>query len=198
MKLYMLNSSHPQTHAQLLAPTKTWTNVHECPECRRNTSKLLPPLELVWEVGIDVIGDFSWWGYLFVVTPLMVDIFKSLEVDLQYYPTHIAEAPRKKGARRRPYAGPPLTWVVPNRRIPFEEDSTGLHMSDQCHTCGHRNYKFRRNGLIFSKNDLHGTQMFKVDQFERANAVLVTRDFANLLRDISPTNVEFWEAGESV
>ncbi len=89
----------------------TWTKGGICKNCGQGTSELIEPLPIEWDPDSDLIGDFSWCGYVMVVTPKALQFLMGNGFKCDFGKTQVV-APSKKRKKKRvafPYDGPTLS-----------------------------------------------------------------------------------------
>ena len=188
-----------------------------CPSCGACE---LPPLELEWDIGSDLIGDF-----VFAVAPIiakqtvakeLAQHFKGFTTRAVNFPEHpnlMRPTPPKQTRKKRvwlPYEGPPLCEMVVTHEVNLLPQST-VEYESVCKECGRPVYKSfngvetRRGelitprtpgqGLFVTKKSLAGCDFFKP---RNSGLTLCTDRVKEFIEQRGYTNITFWEMGEVI
>lgn len=198
-KIYLLIKKTGNYDYAEFAHVGVWEKFREyCEKCTAPDSKLVEPLQIEWEPGSDVIGDFSWCGYTITVQDKVKNflVAKGFEVNFGSVEVHKSSTPkRRQRAVPSPYDGPKLHWLMPTEKLNTDIEMSGLQIKIDCSSCGLRRYKFKMNGLFISKSELGGRKMFRINQFDTSSATYVTEEGLQELVSQNFTNFWFRETG---
>jgi hypothetical protein len=178
----------------------TWSEGELCEKCTSSSSDLIEPLLLEWNIGSDVIGDFTWASTCFVVLDRVAAFMSAHGYDIHAGQVEVIGSERKRGYRNVPfpYTGPHLNWVLANARVPLNELKSGVTLDIDCDLCGRQRYTFKREGIVIDHADWRGQKMFRITQFEKSISTLVTDEARSEILDLGISNVTFIEAGEII
>ncbi|MFZ5945748.1 MAG: hypothetical protein ACOYVD_16780 [Bacillota bacterium] len=157
-------------------------------------------MQIEWEYGSDVIGDFSWCGYSIVVVDRVKSFLISKKFECDFGKVEVLKNSTHKRNNKMqmvsyPYQGPNLNWLIPKVTINLSIEKTKLNLETDCPECKLKEYEFKMDGIIIPKSELNGEKMFRIKQFGLSQATYVTEDGLQelLIKDFS----NFWykEAG---
>ena len=132
----------------------TWqpgTEATACPDCGSTRYKRIPPLTIEWEVGSDMIGDFTW------VNPgqdvlVKTDVFDLLQINYLGFmsqPVKMIQISNIKSPRARskkvsfPYQGPMLYELWITSWVHIDGRRSSIHVRTQCKSCGSIDYEIQ-------------------------------------------------------
>jgi hypothetical protein len=178
----------------------TWSEGNLCEKCGSSQSELIEPLLFEWNIGSDEIGDFMWSGLFFVVLDRVAAFMSTHGYDIHAGQVEVIGSERKRGYRNVPfpYTGPHLNWILANARVPLNELKSGVTIKYDCDLCGRRRYTFKTEGIVIDQADWHEKKMFRITQFGKSEATLVTDEARSEILEQGFTNVTFIEAGEII
>jgi hypothetical protein len=117
-----------------------------CPACDGPTVRWLQPLEIEWQAGSDVIGDFVWPGKRVVARQPIVEELARRFRGIEPGPVQMWQKPKLKRPTRvtkrtkprmwLPYEGPPLAECWVTAFVPADEARSTLSDHGRCETCG--------------------------------------------------------------
>ena len=197
MKIYLLCNPQLNSEFARFSHLGTWTDGKLCEECGQPTSKLIEPLKIVWEPDSSYVGDFSWCGYIAVITEAISHflISEKFEINLGSVRVEPPSAKTKKKIVPFPYTGPKLEWLIPSDRINANERKSNIDLLIDCQKCGQSKYTFKRNGIFIDSENWKGQKIFCIEQFTRARTMFVTEDAKNIILSKNVSNISFLEAG---
>lgn len=198
MKLLLVEKERSDRFAEISA-TGTWSEGEICSACGQVTQVRIPPLVAQWEPGSDLIGDFTWSSYTAIVQDHVREFLESSGFecrfeDVVYEPT---ESTRKKiqPTVGFPYEGPRFWWLRATKRIPLNEQASGVELKIDCDVCGQKDYTFRREGIVVDRSSWNGEKLFRIEQFGKSDAKFVSEEGCELLQEQGFSNLTFHEAG---
>jgi hypothetical protein len=197
VKFYILvDPKQPSRFAQF-AHVGTWKRGKLCPGCGHPTSRLIEPLQVMWDPGTETIGDFSWCGYTFVVTPKARSFLRTHGFECSYKKVVVKKPDQGTRMPRVafPYKGPSLKWVEATCLIDLNEARSGVKLVVDCSACGHKRYSFKQTGLSINKNAWDSHHIFRIRQFEPSSPTYITEDALELLLSNGISNVGRMRAG---
>lgn len=183
------------------AAVGTWiARRNPCNACGWHWQEYGPPLQVQWEPSSRAIGDFSWdgpFGYLFIATQRVVDYFREMHIDCDFFPVKYVEPERKSVGKcvSYPYDGPSLMWGLCRSFVKLDTISSNVVLTSSCPECGDSRYTFRNKGIIIRENDWGGERMFRIISNGNSKATFVTEEGRELIQRGGFTNVTFSEAG---
>lgn len=197
MKIFLVCDPKLYTRCARFAHVGTWTAGKLCRKCEQPTSKLVEPLQIEWEPDSDCICDFSWSGYIAAVKTRIGETLQTNGVECHLGSVTYVEPKRKSGRHivSYPYVGPPLSWLIPTRRIPLDEERSGVDLVVDCDECGQAKYTFKTQGVVIDRNRWNGELLFHIEQFGRSRAVFGTEEAIQILEEQEISNVDFVDAG---
>lgn len=106
--------AQPGKHARF-SHVGTWSDGYVCKPCGNTTERLIEPLQIEWNDGTEVIGDFSWCGYTAIVLDPVKSFLKKNGFDAKYGKVDVMRptAKAKRPSVSFPYEGPKLLWLIP-------------------------------------------------------------------------------------
>jgi hypothetical protein len=199
MKIYLVDGDREADFAWF-SHSGTWSEGGLCEKCGSSQSELIEPLLFEWNIGSDVIGDFIWCSYYFVVLDRVAAFMSTHGYDIHAGKVEVIGSERKRGFRNVPfpYTGPHLNWVLANARVPLNELKSGVTLNIDCDLCGRQRYTFKREGIVIDHADWRGQKMFRITQFGKSKATFVTEEARSEILEQGFTNVTFIEAGEII
>jgi hypothetical protein len=189
-----------------------------CTACGKAPWQEARHLEVVWEPGCDVIGDFTNAVGPIVVKETIADTL--LERFAGFEKGRVVMAPDPKGNRPKritkrtkprvwlPYDGPPLAWLRISKEVPLLPRSS-VTTAFHCSTCGktifgefagielknssHHAPRQAGKGLFFRKRDLGGADFFRPTH---TGFKLCTDRAKDFILSKGWNNIEFLEVGD--
>lgn len=199
MNFYLIEEEKPKGGYGYFSHLGTWSRKPLCESCGQPQSVLVEPLIAQWEPDSDVIGDFSWCGYVAAVVESVRGILQEEGVGAQYSNIEYEE-PEKKPKRKEivtfPYVGPKQYWLRPTSFVSVNLEKSGIELVSDCNVCGNKKYTFKRDGLFIDSVDWDGSRLFRIEQFGRSRAMFVTEDLKNVFETYKLSNVAFSLAGK--
>jgi len=178
----------------------TWSDGILCPKCRQSTERLVPPLLLEWEEGSDVLGDFAWAGGF--RTPVVTDEARRrlsfLDPDVAWGKVQVVPPERKRARHKRipyPYTGPKLWWLRPKHRVFMDREQAKRLL---CPGCGEYVGPTWLTNITLSRAEVGPHRLFRLAENGRDDAMFVTEEAAQRIRETNLQNVALVEAGEIV
>jgi len=179
-----------------------------------------PPLELEWDVGSDLVGDFVAAGAPIIARLKVADEltqhfkgFTTRPVNFPEHPNLMRPKPPKRTRKKRvwlPYEGPPLCEIVVTQEVDLLPQSS-VEYESVCKECGRPAYRSfngiekRRGqlitpripgqGLFVSKKSLAGCDFFKP---RNSGLTLCTDRVKEFMEQRGYTNIGFLEVGEVI
>lgn len=190
MNIYMLENWKGYDYAGI-AHRGTWSkSTGICPNCGQHGQHLIEPLQIEWEPGSDMIGDFSWCGFTFAVKENAKQFFIQNRFECNFGKVEIQKLSTKRRGRKIvpfPYKGPKIHWVMPYKHINLDNEKSALEIKSDCKVCNRLVYKFQLDGLLIPKSEWHGEKMFNITQYgdtptyisEDALQEILSQDFTN-------------------
>lgn len=196
MKLFLMKDPKLLSEYARFSHVGTWTKGELCVKCGQPTSKLVQPLQIEWEPGAKVIGDFSWCGFSAVVTIETGAWLQKEGFDVELGEVSVVESPhRDENLQVYPSDGKVLKWLQPIKRLPLNEVKSNIQLLIDCDVCNQRKYSFKKEGLFIDKDKFSKEKIFCIQQFTRSNAIFVTEEAVKIIQDAGLNNVEFINAG---
>ena len=133
MKIYSITDPKDYSYARF-SHVGTWTKGSLCPECHMPSSQLVPPLQIEWESGSDVIGNFSWCSYHCVVTEDVLNLLGKYTASCKFAEVIIKKptTPKKgKATIPFPYEGPKLSWFYQVPSVTVDLESSGIELKQE-------------------------------------------------------------------
>ena len=195
MKIFLLKETDPLQRYAGFSHVGTWSDGGLCPVCGHATERLTEPLQVHWEPGSTLLGDFSWCSYTAVVKPHVKGFFESR------FPcrfgTTVVVPPREQFQRvvPFPYEGPPLHWLICEELVGLDVQRSGVRMLLDCPACNRAFYTFRMSGIVVDKRRWTGQPMFRVREFEPSAATYVMEEGRDQIEQQGFSNFGYIEAG---
>ena len=177
--------------------SESMEEVRACTACAYGSSdQLTVPLRVKWQLGSDLIADFSWAGadYFAVATPgarrrLMEAGWPSI-----FRTVVVAGSEKRRGFKSvpYPYTGPKLYWVVPREVVTVDVLQCGLRREVFCDRqgCPFTQWKFRYKGP-FSLEQASLPLCFRLNVYEPDSPTYVSEAGKRLLERLEISNVRF-------
>jgi hypothetical protein len=196
MKFFLLWQQRPYGDYAGFSHLGTWSESRLCPKCGRHSSRLVEPLLVEFEPGSDVLADFMWCGYSFIVLPPVRAFLEHERFGCSFGRVEVVQ-PSTATRKRRvvyPYVGPELTWVKVIDSVSIDAATNNLAVAT-CTNCHRTKIGFKQTGLILSKSEWHGSKMFRVAEYSPTVAYITEGGLDDLLTE-GFSNLGFIEAGE--
>ena len=196
MKFFVLWQQRPYGDYAGFSHLGTWSESRLCPKCGRHSSRLVEPLLVEFEPGSDVLADFMWCGYTFIVLPRVRGFFEQERFGCSFGRIEVVEPSGSTRERRvvYPYVGPDLTWVQAAHSVSIDVAANKLAVAT-CSVCHRTKIEFKQTGLIVSKNELHGNKMFRIAEYSPTVSYITEDGLDDLLTE-GYSNLGYIEAGE--
>jgi len=134
MKIFLLRKTVPSEFADF-SHVGTWSEETEyCASCEYSNQQLIEPLQIEWEPGSDIVGDFSWCGAAILINEYVKEVFEKNGLECKYGKVEIKESTTPIRGRKIvgcPYTGLKLYWLIPNRIIDVDIERSEL-LGEKC------------------------------------------------------------------
>lgn len=185
----------------------TYEQCPRCPKCKLAGRKRVSPLIIEWDVGSDVIGDFTWPSGLgeVIVTDRVRACFASKGfTGIKFEPVEMVQKPglkrprKESGANRRvwlPYSGPPIWNLLVTSSRNLDLLPSGRSLVTDCPYCKRERMIVHDKSAPFVLTPHSGpdTDFFRIQ--EMGKLTYVTEDVKQVIEDNKYTNVILRERG---
>jgi hypothetical protein len=177
----------------------TWTRAGLCELCGSQLSRLVEPLQITWDEGSDVIGDFSWCGYTMVITDRVKSALCEAGYPCRFGKVEVIPYPYEQSKRKRqvpyPYNGTGLHWLMARDHIRLDEKESKVKLEADCVLCKEKRYTFKREGIVIDEPAWGSQHIFEIEQFDPSGAAFVTEQGLEVMLVNRFTNLAHPEAG---
>ncbi|MFN0071378.1 MAG: hypothetical protein ACKVVP_07810 [Chloroflexota bacterium] len=211
MKLYHfnhpLNYNFAQAHREDVRITPT--DGPSCRVCGADRTYVSDRMQLAWEPGSDVVGDFTFpsFNWDLIITERVRDVLAPVCPSLVLLPFEMVQDPKvrrptriTKRTRPRiwlPYEGPPLWYLRTPSWCHLDLPASGVRIISECSTCGKIQYKddvaFEDRHMVVDPTTWDGAPIFRVVEAPAWN--FCTPAIVELVQEHGFTNVSFREDG---
>jgi hypothetical protein len=178
-----------------------------CPKCRSSSRKRVGPLTIEWDVGSDIIADFTWpsgLGELVVTEQVKTTFVSEGFTGLRYEPVEMYQRPglkrpRRDGkARKRvwlPYDGPPLWSLLVSPLCNLDLARSCRSIVIECEICTRSRMIVhdRVAPLVVRRESWHDADFFRIG--EMGNLTFVTERVKQAIERNHFTNVTMRQRG---
>ncbi len=152
MKIWRLVDpfDHHYAEASLRGTWVLMAAEERCPLCGLSNYARVSPLQMEWEPGAAVVGDFIWpqFNLCIVVQAHVLEVLRTLTPRLSAGAVEIVDSfnaqTSNKGSRKLkapfPYTRPPLVELIVPSHVNADLDRSSLRLLNDCNKCGRRQY----------------------------------------------------------
>lgn len=172
-KVYLLKGDSDCYEFADFFPNGTYLHENICKECLMpiiGKPYFVEPYQIEWQVGSDLIGDFSWvrCDYNILIREKVKNFLQERVFECGFGKTEIVPPERKRKKVRRveyPYEGENLYLLLAKKSLNLDIKKTGLKVKLDCKVCGNLMHTFQRDGIVIPKNEWSGEKIFNITQF---------------------------------